>query len=467
MKRLLTSLLTVVLSCALMAQDITGDWDGVLSVQNIKLRLVFHISAVDNGLTATMDSPDQGAFDLPMTSATYVDGLLTLTLNSANITYTGRLDENGVIKGEFKQGPQPIPLDLNRTTTPIEKTLRPQDPAEPFPYKAEEVFFENTDAGIKLAGTLTLPEGKGKFPAIVLISGSGPQNRDEELMGHRPFAVLADFFTRNGIAVLRYDDRGSYASEGDFQSATSVDFATDAAAAVAYLKTRKEINKKKIGLAGHSEGGLIAPMVAVDHRKDVSFIILMAGPGVNGEIIMLEQQELIGRANNMPEEALMITKSINQQIFNLIKSTPDSSVLDTKMDELLHKLMTENPEMAQGADVDATVEQLKNTLLTPWIKFFITHDPGIVLENVKCPVLAINGSLDLQVPSGLNLSAIESSLRKGGNRKFKMVELDGLNHLFQECETGSPTEYANIEQTIAPVAMETMLEWLRKMKVVK
>lgn len=467
MKRLLTSLVTLLFSCVLMAQDVTGDWDGVLSIQNIKLRLAFHITATDNGLTATMDSPDQGAYAIPMTSATLVDGVLTLTLNSANLSYTGRLDENGVIKGEFKQGPQPIPMNLTRTTTPIEKKVRPQDPVAPFPYKVEEVFFENSAAGIKLAGTLTVPEGKGKFPAIVLISGSGPQNRDEELMDHRPFAVLADFFTRNGIAVLRYDDRGSYASQGDFQSATSVDFATDAAAAVAYLKTRKEINNKKIGLAGHSEGGLIAPMVAVDHRKDVAFIILMAGPGVNGEIIMLEQQELIGRANNMPEEALMKAKSMNQQIFNVIKSNPDTTVLNEKMDELLHKLMTENPEMTQGADIDATVGQLKNTLLTPWMKFFITHDPGIVLEKVKCPVLAINGSLDLQVPSGLNLSAIESSLRKGGNRKFKMVELDGLNHLFQECETGSPMEYAGIEQTFAPVAMETMLEWLRKTKIVK
>lgn len=467
MKRLLTSLLTVVLSCALMAQDITGDWDGVLSVQNIKLRLVFHITATDNGLAATMDSPDQGAYALPMTSATYVDGLLTLTLNSANINYTGRLDENGVIKGEFKQGGQPIPMDLTRTITPIEKKVRPQDPVAPFPYKVEEVFFENPAAGIKLAGTLTVPEGKGKFPAIILISGSGPQNRDEELMDHRPFAVLADFFTRNGIAVLRYDDRGSYASQGDFQSATSVDFATDAAAAVAYLKTRKEINNKKIGLAGHSEGGLIAPLVAVDHRKDVSFIILMAGPGVNGEIIMLEQQELIGRANDMPEEILQKTKAMNQQIFNVIKNNPDSITRREKMDVLLRRLMSENPEMIQGGDVDTMVEQLKNNLLTPWMLYFITHDPGIVLENVKCPVLAINGSLDLQVPSGLNLSAIESSLRKGGNRKFKMVELDGLNHLFQECETGSPTEYATIEQTFAPIAMETMLEWLRKMKIVK
>lgn len=467
MNRLIVSLVTVLFSCVLAAQDITGNWDGVLSIQDIKLRLAFHITATDNGLTATMDSPDQGAYALPMTSVTYVDGLLTLTLNSANINYTGRLDENGVIKGEFKQGGQPIPMDLTRTTTPIEKKVRPQDPVAPFPYKVEEVFFENPAAGIKLAGTLTVPEGKGKFPAIILISGSGPQNRDEELMDHRPFAVLADFFTRNGIAVLRYDDRGSYASQGDFQSATSVDFATDAAAAVAYLKTRKEINNKKIGLAGHSEGGLIAPLVAVDHKKDVSFIILMAGPGVNGEIIMLEQQELIGRANDMPEETLMKTKSMNQQIFDVIKNNPDSITRREKMDVLLRRLMSENSEMIQGGDVDTMVEQLKNNLLTPWMLYFITHDPGIVLEKVKCPVLAINGSLDLQVPSGLNLSAIESSLRKGGNRKFKMVELDGLNHLFQECETGSPTEYATIEQTFAPVAMETMLEWLRKMKIVK
>ena len=265
------------------AQEITGDWNGVLSIQGMKLRLVFHVTKTDAGFTAAMDSPDQGAKGIPMTSAKFENNVLTLEHTAAKIVFSGTLDKMGFVTGNFVQGGMTFPLMLTKKEVVIEKPKRPQDPVKPYPYNSEDITFVNNKDSITLAGTFTYPTGKGKFPVVVLITGSGAQNRDEELMGHKPFLVLSDYLTRNGIAVLRYDDRGSYASKGNFAKATTADFARDVEAAVQYLKTRKEVNSKKIGLIGHSEGGLIAPIVAAGN-KDVNFIVMMAGPGISGEI---------------------------------------------------------------------------------------------------------------------------------------------------------------------------------------
>lgn len=401
-----------------------------------------------NAYTSTLDSPDQGAKGIPVSSTSFENSTLKIAVASAGIQYEGTLGPDSTITGTFKQAGQSFQLNLTKQKAEV-KVLRPQEPVKPYPYSEEDITFENKGASITLAGTLTLPKKEGIFPAVVLISGSGPQNRNEELMGHKPFLVMSDYLTRNGIAVLRFDDRGVGKSTGSFKTATSADFATDVEAAIGYLKTRTEINKKKIGLIGHSEGGVIAPMVAAS-SKDVAFIVLMAGTGVPGDEILLAQQTLIGRASGIDSATLAESEKINRKGFELIKSSTDVEKLKTDLAALLRQ--NNVPENAVSSAVAQTT--------TPWMLYFIRHNPAIVLQKVKCPVLALNGSNDLQVPKE-NLMAIKKALTKGGNKHVTTKELPGLNHLFQESKTGAPTEYATIEQTISPAALTELLTWLQ------
>ena len=330
-------------------------------------------------------------------------------------------------------------------------TSRPQDPKAPFPYRQEEVTYPSKEPGIKLAGTLTFPASGGPFPAALLITGSGAQNRNEEIMGHKPFLVLADSLTRRGIAVLRVDDRGVGGSSAGPPTATSLSFAQDVLAGESYLKSRPEINPNRIGLIGHSEGGIIAPMVAAQ-SPDVAFIVLMAGTGVKGEEVLTEQGKLVMRANGASEELIQENSKVQKMLFDVIKSTSDSEAAEKQTRE---SLATVNPIIR-----DAALAQLKMAL-SPWMRYFVTYDPQPALEKVKCPVLAINGEKDLQVPPGQNLPAIEKALRAGGNKDFKTIELPGLNHLFQTCKTGSIAEYSQIDETISPVALDLISSWIQ------
>ncbi|HAH58159.1 MAG TPA: alpha/beta hydrolase, partial [Bacteroidales bacterium] len=306
MKTISILIVTLLISHVLTAQDITGQWNGILNVPGIQLRLVFNVSKSDKGYSSTMDSPDQGANDIPVTNTTFENSNIKFEVANLRIEYIGELKGNEII-GTFKQAGQEFPMNLSRKAIEKEVIKRPQEPSKPYNYYSEEVTFQNTKANILLAGTLTLPEKEGNFPVVILITGSGPQNRDEELLGHKPFLVIADYLTKNGIGVLRYDDRGVGQSTGDFKAATTADFATDVESAIEYLKTRKEVNVHKIGLIGHSEGGIIAPMVA-SASNDVSFIVLLAGTGIRGDKLLLLQQELIAKANGVSETE--IEKSI-------------------------------------------------------------------------------------------------------------------------------------------------------------
>jgi hypothetical protein len=321
---------------------------------------------------------------------------------------------------------------------------------KPYPYREEEVTYENKPAAVTFAATLTIPEGKGPFPAVFLITGSGPQDRDEAILGHRPFFVLADYLTRKGIVVLRADDRGFGKSTGSFAAATTADFATDAEAAVAYLKTRGEVDAKKIGLIGHSEGGIIAPMVAA-RNSDVAFIVMMAGPGVPGDQILPEQHRLIAEANGTSPTQAEKDAAQEKKLLAYVESEKDDAVLDKGLRE---KLAGAVPEAQLGVAV--------HQLTSPWMKFFLTYDPVPTLEKVKCPVLAINGEKDLQVPPKQNLPPIRKALAASGNKNYEVDELPGLNHLFQTATTGSVNEYAEIEETMSPVAMEKMASWILK-----
>ena len=445
------------------SQEITGQWNGLLKVQGTQLRLVFNISKTATGYTSTMDSPDQGAKDIPTSSTSYENSVLTIKIDNAKIEYIGTVGKDNTIIGNFSQAGQTFPMNLSHDEIEIIKAKRPQNPIEPYPYYSEEVTFKNKKAGVTLSGTLTLPKKEGIYPVVILISGSGPQNRDEELMSHKPFLVLSDYLTRNGIGVLRYDDRGTASSTGDFKTATTQDFATDVQAAVAFLMTKKGVNKKKIGLIGHSEGGIIAPMVAAK-SKNVAFIVLLAGTGIPGDELLLLQQELIGRASGESEENLILGKKENTELFEIIKKSTDLDQL--KKDLSIHMLasLKENPDSGkpEGVSDAEYVEYTVEQIATPWMVNFIKYNPANILEKVKCPVLAINGSKDLQVPSKENLTAIHAALIKGGNQKVTIKELDLLNHLFQECETGSPSEYSEIEQTFSPVALGLVLNWINE-----
>lgn len=462
MKTFSILLISLIGSISLSAQDIIGQWNGALKVQGTQLRLVFNVTKTDSGFSSTMDSPDQGAKGIPTTTTSFENSILKITIASAKIEYEGTLGQDNVIVGTFNQGGQSFPMNLSKEKIEKEKFVRPQEPTKPYSYYSEDITFENKKAGINLAGTLTLPKKEGVFPVVILISGSGPQNRDEELLGHKPFLVLSDYLTKNGFAVFRYDDRGTALSKGDFKTATSADFATDVESAILYLKTRKEINKKKMGLIGHSEGGLIAPMVA-SKSKDVAFIVLLAGTGIQGDQILLLQQKLIGKATGVSEEDLQKNELTNRKAFDIVNKSNNLEQLKSDLTNFIKKELKDNPnsekptEMSDDDFVDLQVKQIA----TPWMQYFIKYDPAPVLQKVKCPVFAINGEKDLQVPPKENLEAIKKALTKGGNNKVTTKVFPNLNHLFQECKTGSPDEYASIEQTFSPTALTEVLKWLQ------
>lgn len=466
MIRLITTLIITLFAfmTTVFAQEITGDWHGQLDIQGTKLRISFHISEKDKIHTSTMDSPDQGAFGIPTDKTIYLNDSLSISLKSIGVTYTGKLKADK-IEGIFKQGGMSFPLVLSKKAIKEKKQkLRPQDPKEPYGYKSEEVFFTNSKANnIKLAGTLTLPKGIKNPPVAILISGSGPQNRNEEvkIFNHRPFLVVSDYLTKKGIAVLRYDDRGVAESEGTQKDATSADFATDVEAAYNYLLTRTDINIKKIGLIGHSEGGFIAPMVAAKN-KNIAFIVLLAGTGADGGEVLRTQTKKAMEIAGLDKEHIAYNDKISAHIYNLIKTEKDTDLLKEKMDTYLTKIRKEAPKSIADALTDAGIKSQVNSVTSPWLSYFIKTDPDQFLSKTKCPVLAINGSKDFQVVPKLNLEGIEKSLRKAKNKDITIKELKDLNHLFQTCKTGASDEYAKIEETFAPKALQVIADWINK-----
>jgi pimeloyl-ACP methyl ester carboxylesterase len=462
MKKIILILLSITITSNVFSQDIVGKWNGILKVQGFKLSLVFNINNSDSGFSATMDSPDQKAFGIPITTTSFENSVLKINIANAKIEYEGVLGTDNIVVGNFKQNGQSLPMNLSKGEIKKEVLKRPQTPIKPYPYYSEDLTFENKSVGISLAGTLTLPKKEGVFPAVILISGSGPQNRDEELLGHSPFLVLSDFLTKNGIAVLRFDDRGTGASKGDFKSATTFDFSTDVEAGITYLLSRKQINKNKIGLIGHSEGGVIAPMVA-SSSKNVAFIVMLAGTGIAGDELLLLQKELIEKASGINSEIIKEGLKINKGAFEIVKKSATTPALKNELTNYFKQILktsskAEKPEGMSDEDfVNSQVDQYS----IPWMQYFIKHNPALALEKVKCPVLALNGAKDLQVPPKENLFAIKNALEKSGNKKATTIELPNLNHLFQECKTGSLEEYSEIEETFSPIALKEILKWLQ------
>ncbi len=452
MKKLHTLIFSalMIVSVAANAQQYAGDWTGNLKTQGISLPIIFHIVKAKDSYTATMDSPQQKAFGLKVKAVTASPEKILLDMSDMGIKFEGNL-VNDSLEGTFSQAGQVFPLTLGKMKGAQVQLNRPQEPKPKFNYEIEEVTFTNEKANIKFAGTLTMPKGKGPFPAVVLVSGSGPQNRDEEILGHKPFWIIADYLTQNGIAVLRYDDRGTAASQGDFKTATSEDFAGDAQAALDFLRKQPHINLQKIGIIGHSEGGMIAPMVAAKDNQ-IGFIILLAGPGIPIDELMMKQTELGIRAAGASEDEINKAQEINRKCYEIIQSQSDLSKAEIQLRELL------KTEIPDSNALEATIRQI----LSPWFRYFISYDPQPVLEKVKCPVLAINGDKDQQVTSKENLEGIQKSVEKGGNKQVEIHEIKNKNHLFQTTGTGLPSEYGDLEETFSPEVLKLMADWIKK-----
>lgn len=435
---------------------VEGVWQAALEANGLRLRFQLHVTHDDQKqLVAALDTPDMGLSGLPAVKVSQKINIFHFEIPVVQGVYEGTLNAaKSVITGTWTQGGITRNLNFQRSDQLLE-LVRPQNPKKPYPYREEEVTFANPKAQVSLAGTLTLPSGAGPFPAAILIAGSGPQDRDENVAGHRPFLVLADHLTRKGIAVLRYDKRGIAKSTGNYDQATTEDFAGDASAALAYMKGRREIDGKKIGLIGHSEGGLIAPMLA-SRSSDVAWVVLLAAPALKGEDIMLLQSELILKAAGFDEGRIDKARDFNKQSYVLARQEKDPEVLEAKLTDLVDST-------GMSTTLPPTMLKPQARMMTsPWFRFFLDYDPVPALKKTQCPVLALNGDKDLQMAPKENLAEIQKALEEGGNKDFQTKELPGLNHLFQHAPTGSPTEYGGIEETFASEALTSISDWILK-----
>lgn len=427
------------------AQQVIGDWHGRLDLGGMRLRLGVTITrAADGTLAGTIVSPDQGPQQIPLSGVVTAGNTMSFQVPSIAGSYAGKWDASRQgWDGAWTQG-RSFPLFL--LPGPFEAVSRPQEPKPPFPYRDVQVEIDSV-AGVRLAGTLTIPTGAGPFPAAVLISGSGPQNRDEELMGHKPFLVIADYLTRRGIAVLRYDDRGTAQSRGTFATGTTRDFAQDAAAAVKWLRRQPGIDPDHVGAIGHSEGGLIAPMLAAQDPK-LAFVVLLAGPGVPGKDVMTAQAEAIGRAAGLSPEVAAKNGILARDISEAVIRAAGTEQARAAVTQLF--AANNVPEQARAAQLSMVTSN--------WFRQFAAYDPAPALRALRIPLLALNGANDKQVLPGQNLPAIRAATK--GNRDATIVELPGLNHLFQSSKTGLPQEYGAIEETFSPAALSLMADWI-------
>jgi len=441
--------------------QLEGSWQGGL----MGLRIVFNIAVnEDQSLQATLDSPDQGSMGIPMGEVHLNEDSIRIEATNIDVLYTGRIISDSIIEGEWQQAGRVFKLDLEKKDEAIVLN-RPQEPQPPYPYKEEEVSFPNAEHGFTLGGTLTLPDGEGPFTAAVLVTGSGSQNRDEEIFGHKPFKVIADFLTRKGIAVLRYDDRGVGASGGNAADANTADLAVDARSAIDYLLKRSEIDPSNIGIIGHSEGGMIAFMLASSHQ-DIAYIVSLSGPGVDGKAILLDQSERIAGLSGASDAILEDNRTVMTGVYDIMIANESYETWREKTLNFASKFYSEK---LVGSYSEEDIERGKRNLLASipeasydWMRYFVMFDPAPLFPDIECPVLALNGEKDCQVLAEPNISAINKGLMNAGNPKTKTQILPGLNHLFQNCETGLLNEYGIIEETFDPETLKIISDWIRQ-----
>jgi hypothetical protein len=471
MKKFSTLLLCFLLAGFAEAQrDLAGTWAGKLTTPGGSLRLVVHFKYDGTKYSATLDSPDQGARGIPFGEVNITGDSLQLVLPAANAKYIGKRTSDSTISGQWMQG-MSLPLDLKkmREGQTTDNVKRPQTPKPPFAYESRDVLYNNNDKSIQYGATITQPKGSGPFPAVLLISGSGPQNRDEELFGHKPFAVLADDLTKRGYLVLRVDDRGVGQTTGDFKSPTSKEFAADAMAGLDYLKTLPQVNKTKLGLLGHSEGGMIAEMIAAQ-RKDLDFIILLAAPGEKIIDLMADQNRAVLLSNGVNKETAEAYVSLYKPLALALTTIGDEVAAKKTARQLVASWRKQTAsEMVQATtgikdeqSETAFIDAFYKTVSQPWFRYFLQFDPAPFVEKFRAKVLALNGDKDIQVLAKPNLGGLKTALQKSPTKTYELKELNGLNHLFQHCQTCTVIEYGQLEETIAPEVLETIGEWLAK-----
>jgi uncharacterized protein len=434
---------------------VEGLWQGALEANGLRLRFQLHVSHDPQGeLIAALDSLDQFVSGLPAAKVSQKDSAFHFEIPSLSSTYDGTLDATkSSIAGEWSQTEIKAKLEFKRSDQPLE-LRRPQNPSKPYPYREEEVTFSNAKAGVDLAGTLTLPNGAGPFAAAVLIAGSGPQDRDGAIANHKPFLVLSDYLTRKGIAVLRYDKRGVGQSTGSLEMATTLDLAGDTESAIVYLKSRKDIDAGKIGLIGHSEGAMIAPAIAASSH-DIPWVVLLAAPATKGEDTLLNQSDLIARAGGLSDAQVLTSLNFDKEAYDLLQKEQDSAVVIEKL-----KALVKESGLDTTMPPDALQAQL-HMMTSPWFRYFLAYDPLPDLKKTKCPVLALYGEKDLQVPPKINLPMVQKAFADAANSQTDVRQLPDLNHLFQHAYTGSPTEYAAIDETFSPQALQIIGEWVQ------
>lgn len=447
-------ILTVVLFFSLLsasAQSVVGTWSGELLAGTQKLTIVFHIAETDGEYRSTMDSPDQGAKGIPVSLTEYTNPYLKLKLPKIAAEYVGKISGDTLINGTFSQAGASFPMTL-RKGEKVRK--RPQEPQPPFNYNVVDVKFENKKAKITLAGTMTYPSKGDKFPGVILASGSGAQNRDEELMGHKPFLLLADYLTKRGIAVLRYDDRGFGESTGDFKSATTADFMEDALSAVEYLRAQPNIDKSKIGIIGHSEGGSVAFMAAAqDHSLE--FIVSMAGMAVKGRDLLLKQNEEILVLGGVSEEYVKLYSSVLSKVYRIVEENSDLEIAANQ--SVIADTLFSKEEMKLPESMRKNALLLFSQFANPWWRYFLNVNPSDAIRKMgPTRILALNGAKDCQVDAEMNLEAIkQNSKNQTTYRKY-----NNLNHLFQNCATGQVGEYSQIEETISEQVLKDIADWI-------
>lgn len=454
-KILIIIVLTLLASLSTAAQVVTGDWYGKVTVAGNSLRLNIHITEQNGSYNGSLDSPDQNAYGIKASFVSFFMNILTM--NVGNINYTATLKEDRLV-GTFKQGN--IEAEMIMTHEPIlgeeRIVIRPQTPKEPFPYLTEEVTFKGS-GNYKLAGTLTLPQGmKTDTPIVVMVSGSGPQDRDENIFDHKPFAVIADALARKGIASLRYDDRGTAASEGDFADGTSEDNIADAESAIAFLRLR---GYTKIGALGHSEGGMIVAALSARDSK-IAFIISLAGPGVNGAEISKRQQKDMNEAAASPQ-AIIELNSYTAKVLDCL--VQDKIYSPDKAAKVIEEICSDIPvDLLKAAGIQTVSEfitLMKQQICGKWALHFAVFDPAVYWKQVQCPVLALNGKKDLQVHWETNLSKIRQYVDPA-KAKLEVKAYEGLNHLFQHCSLGLSTEYQQIEETFSTEVLDDIISFI-------
>ncbi len=439
-----------------------GNWLGVISGSGGSIRVGMHVEKKGDGWKGFLNSPDQSKDTFSLEEVRWTGDSLLVRAKKIKARFSARMNSTcDTLRGTWRQNGA-LTLAMHRVDV-LPVMERPQEPKPPFPYTIKEVEFTNPRAKITLSGTLTLPEGSGPFPAVVLVSGSGAQDRDETVAAHKPFWVLADYLSRNGIAVLRYDDRGTGKSQGNYQQSGLSDFIEDAAAAWKFLQAQPGIEPSKVGMIGHSEGGMVAPVVASRNPK-LAFIVLLAGPGTSGKQILLSQGALIARAEGTPEEEIRRSLAVSETYLTIIETEKNPDKMEERIRSEL-KVLAANytkEEGEAGGLSEANINAAAYSARSAWFPEFVRFKPEDYLRKVKCPVLALNGENDLQVPCKENLEAIGSALEAGRNPHYEVQSLPGLNHLFQHSATGRISEYSSLPETFAPEALTILGAWIQR-----